>query len=220
MPASLIIAIVIAVFAVAFAWAGFRQLRKRKLASGLQLESLSMVLFAAAAALALLSSSMLVYQRLSYEAPVGRIHFTQQSPQQFSATLTHNDGHSQQFVLQGDEWQLDARILKWRGFANLLGLDAEYRLHRLSGRYSNLEQARSIAPSVYDIGETPAVDLWELAAQHGDWLNWLVDAAYGAAVFLPMSDDAEYQIHLGQSGLVARPVNLAAKKAISRWIGL
>ncbi len=220
MPASLIIGAFLAALAVALGWLGFRRLRRRNLASALSFEAVSIILFSVSAVMLLLASNTLVYQRLNYEAPVARIHFTQQSPQRFLVTLKQQDGQTRQFDLRGDEWQLDARILKWHGLANVLGLDAQYRLHRLSGRYQRLEQARAAPPSVYDISEPPPLDVWQLAAQYGDWLNWLVDAAYGSAVYLPMSDDAEYEIQLSQSGLLARPVNLAAKQAVSRWIGL
>ena len=220
MPASLIIGALLAALAVALGWLGFRRLRRRNLASALSFEAVSIMLFAGSAVMMLLASNTLVYQRLSYETPVARIHFTQQSPQNFLVTLKQHDGQTRQFDLRGDEWQLDARILRWHGLANVLGLDAQYRLHRLSGRYQRLEQARAAPPSVYDISEPPPLDVWQLAAQYGDWLNWLVDAAYGSAVYLPMSDDAEYEIQLSQSGLLARPVNLAAKQAVSRWIGL
>ncbi len=220
MPASLIVGALLAALAVALGWLGFRRLRRRNLASALSFETSGIMLFAAAAVMLLLASNTLVYQRLSYETPVARIHFSQQAPQNFLVTLKQHDGQTRQFDLRGDEWQLDARILKWHGVANVLGLDAQYRLHRLSGRYQRLEQARAAPPSVYDISEPPPVDVWQLAAQYGDWLNWLVDAAYGSAVYLPMSNDAEYEIQLSQSGLLARPVNLAAKQAVSRWIGL
>jgi hypothetical protein len=43
---------------------------------------------------------------------------------------------------------------------------------------------------------------------------------YGSAVFLPMTDQAEYSISISRNGLVARPDNAVAKKAVSRWIGL
>jgi len=48
----------------------------------------------------------------------------------------------------------------------------------------------------------------------------LVDAMYGSAVFLPMTNQAKYVISISRNGLIARPANAEAKKAVSRWIGL
>ena len=45
----------------------------------------------------------------------------------------------------------------------------------------------------------------------------LADAAYGSATYLPMADGATYAVTLTQSGLVARPVNPAAKRATRHW---
>ena len=83
-------------------------------------------------------------------------------------------------------------MLKWRGFANLLGLDARYRLERLGGRYVEIEQERSAARSVYALGAAPALDLWLLARAYPRWLPF-VDAVYGSATYLPMADGARYR---------------------------
>jgi hypothetical protein len=40
---------------------------------------------------------------------------------------------------------------------------------------------------------------------------------YGSATYLPMSDGALYEIKVSQSGLVARPMNQAAREAVSGW---
>ena len=71
----------------------------------------------------------------------------------------------QMFMLAGDEWQLDARVLKWKGWANLLGLDAQYRLERVSGRYRDIEQERNDERTVYALSENPGVDLWTLSTR-------------------------------------------------------
>ena len=35
----------------------------------------------------------------------------------------------------GDQWRIDAEFLKWKYWATLLGIDSQYRLDRLEGRY-------------------------------------------------------------------------------------
>jgi len=47
---------------------------------------------------------------------------------------TTGGGKTLRFVVRGDERQIDARVLKWRGVATLLGLDCHCRLERPSGR--------------------------------------------------------------------------------------
>ena len=38
-------------------------------------------------------------------------------------------------MLEGDLWQLDLNLLRWKSLAELIGLESGYRLERLSGRY-------------------------------------------------------------------------------------
>jgi len=157
------------------------------------------------------------YDRLTYETPVAELVFESRGPHRFRANLIHMpDGELKIFLMNGDEWQLDARVLKWRGWANLVGLDAEYRLERISGRYSDIELERSAPRSVYALSENPGLDLWALAAQYREGLPF-IDAVYGSATYLPMADGARYQVSLGQSGLIARPVNDAARTAVTGW---
>ena len=37
-------------------------------------------------------------------------------------------------------WQLDGRLIRWKGLAELIGLEPGYRLERLSGRFLAIEQ--------------------------------------------------------------------------------
>jgi hypothetical protein len=220
MSITFVVGIFIAIAGLVFCWSGLRRIRTRRLFSALQFEAVGVILLLLAALSILVSSNLVVYQRLVYEAPVATLQFQQKEPLVFDAVLTQVNNLGQRYEVHGDEWQLDARMLKWHGIANLLGLDAQYKLNRLAGRYTNIDQERIASRSVYAIGEKPAVDIWNLASEYDGWTNWLVDAAYGSAVYLPMTDGASYEITISQSGLVARPMNAAAKQAVSRWIGL
>jgi hypothetical protein len=175
------------------------------------------LLLAVAALLFVVSLNLHTYARLTHERPVAEIVFEQRGPQTFNATLTQvPDGEIQMFVLSGDEWQLDARVLKWKGWANLFGLDAQYRLERVSGRYRNIEQERSDERTVYALAENPGMDLWQMTLDKPDRLPF-VDAVYGNAAYMPMSDGARYEVSITQTGLIARPVNAAAQQAAGSW---
>jgi hypothetical protein len=178
---------------------------------------LSLLLLTGAAFLFAFSATLHTYARLSYEQPVAQLTFVALGPQLYTATLTRAPaGDVETFALNGDEWQLDARVLKWRGFANLLGLDARYRLERLGGRYVDIEQEKTAPRSVYGLGEAPALDLWLLARAYPRWLPF-VDAVYGSATYLPMADGARYRVTITQTGLIARPANEAAEAAVGAW---
>ncbi|RFA26176.1 hypothetical protein CAI21_17765 [Alkalilimnicola ehrlichii] len=157
------------------------------------------------------------YQRLTHEQPVATLEFRELAPRQYLARLSLPESDEVLlFEIYGDEWQLDARILKWQGIATVLGFDTQYRLERIAGRYQDVEGERSQPRSVYALSDDAGVDLWRLARDNQRWLPW-VDAYYGSAAYLPMREGAQYQIAVTQSGLVARPVNQSARDAVGGW---
>jgi hypothetical protein len=216
MPSDAVV-ILLAVFGVLLlALACQRLLRARFLAAGGSALG-GVVLLAVASVLFLLSLNLHTYGRLTHEQPIAEIVFEVHAPQRYRATLAQvPSGEMQMFVLAGDEWQLDARVLKWKGWANLLGLDAQYRLERVSGRYRDIEQERNAERTVYALSENPGLDLWTMSVDYPRWLPF-VDAVYGSATYLPMADGARYEVSITQSGLVARPLNEAAKTATNSW---
>lgn len=177
----------------------------------------SVSLLGVAALVFVVTSNLYTYSRLTYEQPVADIIFKNTGPQRFQATLIRTpSGEMQVFTLNGDEWQLDARVLKWRGWANVLGLDTQFRLERLGGRFLNIEQERQAPRTVYALSENPGMDLWAWSIDHPHWAPF-VDALYGNATFLPMADGARYRITMSQTGLIARPMNANAVNAVDSW---
>jgi hypothetical protein len=176
----------------------------------------ALIFLLAAVCAVLVGTNLRTYQRLAYEQPAGELQLTKDGDRQFDGVLTYPDGQHASFPLRGDEWQVDARVLKWHAFANLVGFDAAYRLERISGRYSRLEDERNLPRTVYDLHAPGRVDPWELVHRYRSWVPWL-DALYGSATFLPMADGALYEIKVSQSGLLARPLNQAARDAVGSW---
>ena len=69
-----------------------------------------------------------------------------------------------------------------------------------SGRYTRVEDERTLPRTVYDLHAPSRVDPWELVHRYRAWVPWL-DALYGSATYLPMADGALYEIKVSQSGL-------------------
>jgi len=175
------------------------------------------LLLAGAALFFVVSLNLHTYNRLTYEQPVAEIVFEARGPQRYRATLAQvPSGELQMFMLAGDEWQLDARVLKWHAPATMLGLDAAFRLDRIGGRYRDVASERSEPRTVYELARPPGVDVWALVRRFHAWLPW-VDALYGSATYLPMADGAHFAVSVAPTGLVGRPLNRAAREAVSTW---
>ena len=196
--------------------AAVRRLRRRKLVGGALCGANALVLILLSVAAVLIASNLRTYQRLTFEQPAGELQLNRTGDREFDAVLTYPSGERANFALRGDEWQVDARVLKWHALANLVGFDAAYRLERIGGRYTRIEDERSQARTVYSLNPPQRIDPWDLVRRYHSWVPW-VDALYGSATFLPMADGALFEIKVTQSGLVARPLNQAARDAVGNW---
>ncbi len=201
---------------VLFLAVGMRRLHRRRVFSGLFSSITALGLFLLAACALLVAANVRTYQRLSAEQAAGELQFSNIGAHQFNAILTYPTGERASFSLRGDEWQVDARILKWQAFAELVGFDSAYRLERISGRYSSIEDERNLPRTVYPLNPPNRVDLWDVVHRYHAWLPW-IDALYGSATYLPMADGALYDIKVSPSGLLARPLNQAARDAVGSW---
>jgi hypothetical protein len=194
---------------------GIRRLWRRRIVAGSLEGLLGLLLLAVAALMAAISINLYTYDRLTYESKIAEISFQEIGPQHFrTIVILKNKG---EFLdLRGDEWQIDARVLKWRGMAVLLGFNTLYRLDRLSGRYRDIAQERTGVRTVHSLTEEQGLDLWMIARRYARWIPW-VDALYGSATYMPMVDGASYTVSVSSTGLLARPSNDIARKAIGEW---
>jgi len=170
----------------------------------------------AAVATWLLGVGLVTFERLTHEQLAAEIMLNKLGERHYRATLTYPSNKTQSVELRGDEWQIDARLLKWRGMANIVGFDTVYRLDRINGRYSDIEAERNLIRTVHVLNEPARIDAWELLRRYKDYVPW-VDALFGSATFVPMADGALYEVRVSQSGLIARPVNQAARNAVTSW---
>ena len=151
-----------------------------------------------------IATNLYSYDRLTYEKDIAELSFTQLGEQEFRVEITYtNQNKTDGFMINGDEWQIDARVIKWHGWAQLAGFNAQYRLQRLSGRYSDIDDELHKPRSVYSLEQKDNIDYWQLINNYKKWLPW-IDAHYGSATYLPMADKTTYTVSLTQSGLIAR----------------
>lgn len=158
------------------------------------------------------------YKQALVETPIATLSFEQIDAQLYRVNLTEKNGSEQTFEIHGDQWQLDAKLIKPAGLLSRWGLKPAYRLERLSGRYFTLEDERNAPRSVFLLAPHMPVelDIWRVLANAAGTSGW-VDAVYGNAAYVPMEDGALYDVTLTYSGLIARPLNLQAKQAVERW---
>ena len=193
-----------------------RRFRQRHLLGGSFHALVGLCFLLAAVAVAMLGFSLLTYERLTHEQLAAEVMLSRLGERHYRATLTYPSRRTQSFELRGDEWQLDAKVIKWSGLANIAGFDTIYRIERISGRYADIDSERGARRTVHVLNEPARIDAWELARRYRAYVPW-VDALAGSATFLPMADGALYQVSVSQSGLIARPLNQAGRDAVAGW---
>jgi hypothetical protein len=212
----LIPAVACLVFALIFGAGVRRSLRQRRRFGAAIRFTLATCFVVAGVALALLAGAIVHYLELRGDETVATISLRQVEPQRWSARLETPDGQHRSFELRGDEWQLDARLIRWKLPALLAGAPNLYRLERLSGRYGDIKQEREAARSVHDLAADAFPDLWTLRRQFPRYLSF-VEADYGSAAYLPMLDGARYEVTLAtRGGLIARPADARTRELLEQ----
>lgn len=164
----------------------------------------------------LLAYDISTYRAIPQDQPLFTLSVQAQSAQRYQVTLL--EGVTERsFLLDGDLWQLDARQLKWKGLADLIGLQPGYRLQTLSGRFLAIEQQELAQFTKVDLAQSLyGIDFWY-------WLRslqkdlYIVDTNALRVNYLPIADGAVYSVSLVPTGLLAKPLNSAAQQALKDW---
>lgn len=147
--------------------------------------------------------NLYTYHRFTDEASVATLTFDALGERSYRVTIDSEGRPSRQLQLEGDEWQLDVRMIKWNDWLTFLGESPLYRLDRLSGRYVSIEDAQTRGQTLHALSDTQGVDVWAFARRAGAWLPG-VDASYGSSVYLPMGDGLTFKVTISRTGLLAR----------------
>ena len=191
---------VFAAFCLATALALLRRGRRLAGGSGLLLAAVAGLASALLATLALGASG---YRALTREVVAATVETRPLGPGEFEARFEFPDGREARYRLNGDQLVVEARILKWHPWANLLGLHTAYELDRVAGRHARLEDERSRPRSVHALAPERAVDLFAWAEGLA-WLSPLLDAQYGSGTFQAATRRTRYEIRVSTSGLLMR----------------
>src|SRR5262245_42890239 len=110
--------------------------------------SLVLIVLLAALAVVLFSASVYTFHALTDESLIAELRFDETGDRQYLARLRTGDRCVERILpVFGDQWRVDAEFLKWKYWAMLFGLDSQYRLDRLEGRYRDTAE-QNTAPNV------------------------------------------------------------------------
>ncbi len=171
---------------------------------------------AAATIIGLIAYDMAGYAPLPQDKPLLTLSFKADGPQRYRVNLLEG-GEERDVLLEGDLWQLDARLLNWKGLASLIGLEPGYRLERLSGRFLAIEQQGEASQTQVTLAQSLyGVDFWRWL-RTGQHDLFLFNPQAARVNWLPLADGAVFAVSLAPTGLLAKPMNAAAEQALKEW---
>ena len=166
--------------------------------------SLLLIVVLGLLAVLLLAANIYTYHRLTAESVIAELRFEPTGDRQYLAYLRTGDRCDERVLpVLGEQWRVDAAFLKWQYWAMLLGLDSQYRLDRLEGRYRSAEDQNSAPRVAHDLGDETAVDIVTLARTLGKW-NFLLDATYGSSTYEDIDAARVYRVYRTTTGIITR----------------
>lgn len=155
----------------------------------------------------LLAIAIFQYQPFRPGTLIAEVAVRELPDQQHAVTVSLPGQLPRSFVLQGDQWQFDVRLLRWQLPAALLGAPRLYLPERLSSRYVDIEEARRAPRSVHALATPAQWDAWQLTRRWAGWMPFL-EADFGSSAYLPLIDGTRIHLRVGDvGGIVAQPAD-------------
>ncbi|MBN2100632.1 hypothetical protein JW710_01930 [Candidatus Dojkabacteria bacterium] len=110
----------------------------------------------------------------------------------------------EEFFIHGDRFMVEAHVVNFEDWANLLGFKTIYKVSRIRGEYNSTEKERSGKRSVYDMngGMDP---VWETMEYNQEILDFLIDGVYVSGVSQSArKEEATWGIYMTEDGLIMK----------------
>lgn len=157
----------------------------------------------------LITAPFYVYRVFDADDPIARLTFEQVGERRYIAQLRRHDFcQPRSYLLQGDQWQLDASFVKWKGLGVMLGLQSRYRLDRLTGRYGRVEEQNREAHLAHQLSPRLLFDVFQEDGADdvllpGFWA-FLRDTQFGSSVYMPIDTEHVFTVYRTEDALIAR----------------
>ncbi|WP_020398654.1 hypothetical protein [Kordiimonas gwangyangensis] len=154
----------------------------------------------------LLGLMVQTYSRLTFEEPIATVTFVKTGEMEFEAHLqTRVNAEPEVYPIRGDQWEIGADFVKLKPWANVLGLDAYYKLDRFAGRYSDIVLENTQPRVAYDLSTGIAGSVPDFLMEY----NFFADTEYGSGAYAEIDVSTRYTVYRDQRGLFIRRESIA-----------
>ena len=156
----------------------------------------------------LVISPFYIYDVFNQEFPIARLEFTHSGDNAWTAWLSRGDFCTrEEYPVMGDQFQVDAGFVKWKGPAVLLGFRPRYRLDRLSGRYRDVQAQNTQTGLAHDLAPDMLFDFFDENTRESTD-GWLIDTTYGSSVYYAIDPLLRYTVYATEDGLILRTADI------------
>ena len=153
----------------------------------------------------------MTYSSLTKEDPIAIVTFEKVSPDKPNEYVAHlydaNASSIGDYRLCGNQWRIDAKFIKMKYLANILGIDSKYALNRIEGRYKSIEDENTLLHKSYEIEDTDLVDFG----------GFFFDTMYGSSVYKDIELHTKYRVLKTPTGLMVREEPFVVKPENGWW---
>ena len=206
------LALALAAFGVVLIGITYRRHRNRRHRSALLHGLCGALLFIGGALLLATSMNFATYTHLRQDQPLAELSVVQSGAHNFSVRLLRiPSGDLQIFILKGERWQVQARLLTWQGWPTQLGLNSNVRLEQLNSLDSSQKNSADTAnASSYTLSPDPGLRLWAWQEKHPNFLSTLTTNVVLSEP-MPLKDGLRFHLFIVDGKLVARQINTVVK---------
>ena len=198
-----VLIIVCTVSSLIFFIATISALRRKKLLSSTLRFLLAALFLTLASLFGTITLATVGYRALTYEETAATVRIEPISTKLFMAHFRFPDGRQASYKLAGDELYVDAHILKWKPFVNIIGLHTAYELERVTGRYIDVKNELGSPRTVFLLSQDKPLNIFNLRQRYF-FFHHLLDAEYGSATFINSDKAAIFEIRVSTTGLLIR----------------
>jgi len=199
----IVAAVIFFIFFIILLFAFFRSIKKRKYFGAFRNFIIALVMMLLSVLCAVINISIKGYSALTREDETAAAEINPTGIQTFTAMITFPDGYKEQYQLTGDEFYIDAHILKWKYPVNILGIHTMYEFDRVAGRYKIVDDDTTKKRTVNSLTQNRLIDIFNLRLKY-PFLSFLLDAEYGSASFVTADKPKKINVLVSTTGLLIR----------------
>lgn len=138
------------------------------------------------------------YQSFTQEEPILTLRFEESAEDSYLAQIEAPSSIRGEYKMYGDQWRIEARFVKMRYWANLLGVESRYAIDRLQGRYIDIQDENRLPNIAHQLNDE--------GVSHFTIFGWspFVDTEYGSSTYQLIDVNKRFFVFKTPTGLMVR----------------